>query len=131
MWLDIPTSSSGPILSSDLVSLFFLLTLMNFNNFIIPIQALLDLDASTNFIDKKFANLHSIPLVLKQVPINVEVIDGWLIALGIVINYKTTPLSITVVSKTTIVSFNVIESSCFGPLILDLSCLIEFNPLIN
>ena len=76
MRLDIPTSTSSPILSSNLVSSFLLLTHINFNNFIKPIQALLDSGASTNFTNKIFANLHSIPLVLQQAPINVEVIDG-------------------------------------------------------
>ena len=77
----------------------------------------MDSSGSANFIDKKFVNLHSIPLVLKQVPVNVKVIDCQLIALGIV-THETTPLSITIIHKTTIVSFNVIESSCLSPLLL-------------
>ena len=47
------------------------------------------------------------------------------------VTHETTPLSFAIVVKTTIVSFNVIKSSYFSPLILDLSWLIEFNPLIN
>jgi hypothetical protein len=48
MWLDISTSTTSPILSG----------------------------ASTNFIDKKIVNPHSIPLILKKTLVNMEVIDG-------------------------------------------------------
>jgi hypothetical protein len=130
MRLDISTSTTSPILSSAPISSFFLSIQINYNNFIISTHALLDSGVLANFIDKKFVNLHSIPLILKKTPVNVEVIDGRLIASGVV-THETIPLSIKIGDKLTIVSFNVIESSCFSPLILGLSWLTEFNPFIN
>jgi hypothetical protein len=76
MWLDISTSTTSPILSLAPVSSFFFSTQINYNNFIISTHALLDSGASTNFIDKKIVNPHSIPLILKKTLVNMEVIDG-------------------------------------------------------
>jgi hypothetical protein len=76
MRLDILTSTTSPILSSIPISSFFLSIQINYTNFIISTHALLDSSALANFIDKKIVNLHSIPLMLKKTPINVEVIDG-------------------------------------------------------
>jgi hypothetical protein len=130
MWLDISTSTTSPILSLAPVSSFFFSTQINYNNFIISTHALLDSGASTNFIDKKIVNPHSIPLILKKTLVNMEVIDGWLIALS-VITHETILLSIIIGDKLTIASFNIIESSCFSPLILVFLWLTKFNPFIN
>lgn len=124
------TPTIGPILSSAPIPSYNLHTSIHYNNHVIHANALLDSGASASFIDKTFVKLHSIPLILKKKPVNVEVIDGRLIASGVV-THETIPISISVEGKLCVVSFNVIGTSSHSPIILGLSWLTEFNPSID
>jgi hypothetical protein len=55
------------------------------------VSALVDSAATSSFIDQTFVAQHNIPVVKKLTPVPVEVIDGRIIASG-VITHETTPL---------------------------------------
>lgn len=109
------------------------------NNFTTPVtlqlnrpistEALLDSGASACFMDADFARAHSIPLVTKEEPLKIEVIDGREIASGIV-NEETVPVKLRIAEQEEQLTFNVI-SSPHHPLILGLSWFKYHNPDVD
>ena len=68
--------STSPILSSEPSTCFTILLRVKFDDYSIKVSALLDSGASAYFIDKDFVERYKLPLVTKNCPVSVEVIDG-------------------------------------------------------
>ena len=121
--------SSGPILSSEASPCFNIPLKIDFYPHTIKVKALLDSGASACFIDKDFVKRHNLPIVSKNHPVAVEVIDGRPLISGDV-THETKPLDISLEGHRSTVVFNVISSPS-NPLILGLSWLDRNNPDID
>ncbi len=75
------------------------------------VSTLVDLGATSSFIDQTFIAQHNIPVVKKSTPIPVEVIDGRTIAFG-AITHKTTLLT-TLICKDKPFSWNPMTQAAF------------------
>jgi hypothetical protein len=78
----------------------------------------LDIGASACIMDKDFAMKHCLELIGKAHPILVEVIDGWFLASGNVIE-ETQPLKVMLRDQVSYVVFNIIQCPT-NPIILGL-----------
>lgn len=109
------------------------------NNFTTPVtlqldqpvstKALIDSGASACFVDSDFAKAHTIPLVTKREPLELEVIDGREIACGMV-KEETVPIELRIGDQKEKLVFNVIPSP-HHPIILGLPWLKYHNPDVD
>ena len=72
----------------------------------IQVDGLLDLGASTCFLDRTFAKFHNIMLQKKSNQVQAEVIDGR----SIVVSHETIPIEIIMKYHTSRIIFNIINS---------------------
>ena len=91
--------------------------------------ALLDLGASTCFLDEEFAKRHKIRLVQKSKPVHVEVIDGQSLLSGS-ITHESEPIEVAFKDHSSYVVFNIIRTPS-SLVILGLSWLEDHNPSID
>uniref|UniRef100_A0A8C5WE85 ribonuclease H n=1 Tax=Leptobrachium leishanense TaxID=445787 RepID=A0A8C5WE85_9ANUR len=96
----------------------------------ITLKAMIDSGASGCFLDKTLASTSNIPLVTKNRPVTIQLLDGNPPQSGPIL-YETIPLSISIgpVHEQTF-SFDIIESPAFS-VILGLPWLRQVNPTIN
>ena len=128
----IHNSSTNSVFVSDI----FLTTTLPAASFSVPITlqhistfALIDSGASSCFIDQKFVQLHSIPLVQKKVIVEARVIDGRKLP---PITHETIPVFMSFLNyeHSENIYFNVICSTKY-PVVLGMSWLQHHNPLID
>ena len=93
------------------------------------IIALLDLGASTCFLDEEFVKRHKIRLVWKSKPIHVEVIDGRPL-LSSSVTHESEPMEVVFKDHNSHVVFNNIRTPS-SLVILGLSWLEDHNPSID
>uniref|UniRef100_A0A670ZVZ6 CCHC-type domain-containing protein n=1 Tax=Pseudonaja textilis TaxID=8673 RepID=A0A670ZVZ6_PSETE len=94
----------------------------------IPVVALVDLGAMTNFMDRAFATHFDIPLVEVEPPIKVETIDGRELWAGH-IRFATQPLCLVIGDHEEAISFY-ITSDLHLPLVLGMAWLRLHDPQV-
>jgi hypothetical protein len=92
-------------------------------------QTLIDFSTSTCFMDKELVGQYKLVLVEKNIPMSVEVINGWSFSPGL-ITHETKPLDVTIGSHTSKVVFNVISFPNFF-IIIGMSWFVLHNPWVN
>jgi hypothetical protein len=94
-----------------------------------PNDPLLDIGASACFMDKDFALKHSLELIEKAHPTPVEVINGWPLASGNVIE-ETQPLEVILGDQMSHVVFNIIQCPA-NPVVFGLPWFELHNPDVD
>jgi hypothetical protein len=108
---------------------FLVPVLLQVGGWVIFTNALLNIGATTCFMDMLFAHTHSFQTVMKKKPILVEGIDRRLLSSG-AITEETTPLELIVGSHLNVITFDLISSPRHA-VILGLSWLELRNPVVD
>jgi hypothetical protein len=107
--LDASCNENGLNLSLDPTPCFLVPIIVKCSKLVImEAQALLDFDASTCFMDNELMWQYNLPLMEKNTPVLVEVINGWNLLSRLII-HETKPLDVAINSHTSRVVFNVIS----------------------
>lgn len=95
LWLNaIEAKQHGPFITSYQGPCFLLPIKVFKNGIEIEVDALIDLGASASFIDINFVQRYGLLIKLRNMPVQVEVVDGRTIESGI-ITYKLESLKLT------------------------------------
>ena len=102
---------------------------INFQSRAIDTYIMIDSGATGSFIDHKFINQHNIPVIQKDAPVSLSVIDGRSISSGAV-THNTIPLNLKILDHEESMSLDVTHLGNY-PIILGIPWLRLHNPQIT